>query len=74
VLGIELRDADKRGFLESFAVDVNALQYQGYRESLVMSGIDKVLKYYDDLTTDFNQMVKSCGFEVDIIEQNLPRN
>ncbi|KPA35610.1 hypothetical protein FLAG1_11676 [Fusarium langsethiae] len=63
-------DAEKRAFLESFAVDVDALQYQGYRESLVMSGIDKVLKYYNDLTTDFHQMVEHCGLRIDIAETN----
>jgi hypothetical protein len=71
VLGIELDhlgDAEKRTFLESFAVDVDALHYQGYRESLVTSGIDKVLKYYDDLTTDFRQMVRHCGLDIDITE------
>ncbi|CVL08854.1 uncharacterized protein FMAN_14095 [Fusarium mangiferae] len=73
VLGIELNhlgDAEKRAFLESFAVDVDVLQYQGYRESLVKSGIDKVLKYCNDLATDFHQMVECCGLEVDIAETN----
>lgn len=55
----------KKAILKSFGVDVNALEHKKYCESLVESGIDKVMDYYKSMIVDFQDMMEKCGLDVE---------
>lgn len=64
----QLGDHEKNALLESFGVDVNAIQHKEYCETLAGGGTSKLLEFYRRLTTDFDQMRKACGFGV-VVEE-----
>lgn len=65
----ELGDHEKNAILESFVVDVSAIQHKEYCEALAGGGTSKLLEFYRRLTADFEQMRKACGFGV-VVEEH----
>ncbi|KAK1246315.1 hypothetical protein MKX08_000117 [Trichoderma sp. CBMAI-0020] len=65
----ELGDHEKNKILESFGVDVNAVQHKEYCEALTGGGTSKLLEFYRRLIADFDQMRKACGFGV-VVEES----
>ncbi|KAL7801947.1 hypothetical protein V8C43DRAFT_272356 [Trichoderma afarasin] len=57
----DLGQHERTAILHSFGIDVSALRHEEYRQSLVESSIEKLMTYYKEMGTNFEQMVKLCG-------------
>ncbi|UKZ72586.1 hypothetical protein TrVFT333_000218 [Trichoderma virens FT-333] len=55
---------ERMAILHSFGIDVSALKYEEYRQSLVESSIDKLMRYYREMGTNFEHMVRVCGHDL----------
>ncbi|EHK20064.1 uncharacterized protein TRIVIDRAFT_224243 [Trichoderma virens Gv29-8] len=55
---------ERTAILHSFGIDVSALKYEEYRQSLVESSIDKLMTYYKEMGTNFEHMVRVCGHDL----------
>ncbi|KAL7933986.1 hypothetical protein V8C35DRAFT_302934 [Trichoderma chlorosporum] len=61
---------EQTAILKGFGIDVSALNYDEYRQSLVESSIDKLITYHGELGNVFENMVKVCG--QDLRDANIP--
>lgn len=66
----DLGQHERTAILHSFGIDVSALRHEEYRQSLVESSIEKLMTYYKEMGTNFEQMVKLCGN--DLIDARAP--
>ncbi|KAM0513617.1 hypothetical protein ACHAPE_007667 [Trichoderma viride] len=64
----QLGDHERNAILESFGVDVGAIQHKEYCKALTGGGTRKLLEFYWRLTADFDRMRKACGLGV-VVEE-----